>query len=173
MKTPFQFLCSLPARAARFLRNCWTECPKHEKCSMLAMSALLNLFLGFALLSGCASTSKGVAREQTVYNAATNVVGVAQQVAPFLPAPVSAPLGAILGGISAALAAWNIHQQRTLSALKKAATQATVNAQFTQARTVAALDTAKQAVAQVSQATAPPPAPGFSGTAAPGASPAP
>jgi hypothetical protein len=110
-----------PLRAAgRFVRNCWTECPKHEKCTLLVMSALLNFGLGIMLLQGCATTPKGLTREQQLYNTATNVVAAVQQVTPFLPPPVSTPVGIILGGVSAALAAWNVHQQRTLSALKKA-----------------------------------------------------
>ena len=95
------------------------------------MSAFLNLLLAICLLNGCANTPAGIAREQKTYSAATNALSVAQQIAPFLPPPVSTPVGAVLAGVSAALAAWNLHQQRTLSALRKvnAATSAAVAAQ--------------------------------------------
>ena len=133
----------MPIRATgRFIRNCWMECPKHEKCSLLIISALLNFAFALLLLHGCAATSQGVAREQKLYAAGTNVVGIAQQIAPFLPGPISAPLGAILGGVSAALAAWNVHQQRTLSALKKQSTATKIASDFQQARSLSALDQA-------------------------------
>ena len=106
-------------RATRFVRNCWTECPKHEKCTMLLLSGLANLGLALLLMQGCASTPKGISREEKIYNVATNVVGSLQQAVPFLPAPVGAPVGIVLGGISAMLAAWNLHQQQALKVLKK------------------------------------------------------
>ncbi len=86
---------------------------------MLVMSGLLNFGLALLLLQGCATTPKGISREQQVYNVATNVVGSLQQAAPFLPAPVGTPVGILLGGVSAMLAAWNVHQQQALKALKK------------------------------------------------------
>ena len=153
---------SAPFRVAgRFVRNCWTECPKHEKCTLLVMSALLNIGLALVLLQGCASTPQGLAREQRFYAGATNVVGVAQQIAPFLPAPIGTPLGAVLGAVAAALATWNIHQQRTLSALKKQNAAAKVASDFQQARTLSALDQAALAKFLALQATAnlPPPGP--------------
>jgi hypothetical protein len=162
MKTLFRAACSFACKPFRFIRNCWSECPKAQKCTMLMLSAVLNVVFGLLLLQGCASSPLGIAREQRVYSAGTNVVGLVQQLAPYVPAPVSAPLGLILGGVSAALAAWNLHQQRSLSALKKQSTATAVTTDFASERTQLALSHAKAALELASQAatSGPPPRPG-------------
>jgi len=67
------------------------------------------------------STTKAARHtEQQFYNTATNLVAKVQAVAPFLPAPIGTPIELVLGGISACLTAWNVHQHQTLKSLKKA-----------------------------------------------------
>jgi hypothetical protein len=52
-------------------------------------------------------------------------------VTPFLPTPVGAPVDLVLGGVSALLALWNVHQHKTLKSLKSVQK---VRESFTQAR---------------------------------------
>ena len=81
-------------------------------CALGAALAMLTL------PTGCASTSAGLAREQAVYRAGTNVVAQAESLLPFVPAPVATPVEVVLGLISAGLGAWNLHQQKSIKKLK-------------------------------------------------------
>jgi hypothetical protein len=58
------------------------------------------------------------AAQQRMYQAGTNFVGGLQAVTPYLPAPVQLPVEAIAGALAAALAAWNLHRQKQIKALK-------------------------------------------------------
>jgi hypothetical protein len=119
---PFFPQCGRPLKAvSRFLKHCLSDCPKSLKCGTLFASALLNLLLLSALLSGCATTKKGITEEQKVYSVATNVVAKVQAITPYLPAPIGTPVELALGAVSALLAGWNVHQQRTLKSLKSGA----------------------------------------------------
>jgi hypothetical protein len=89
-----------------------------NRLAILACSLYLLALVGLAALCGCARTEGGLAREQRLYQAGTNFVAAAQQVVPYLPAPVQFPTEAVLGAVSAALAAWNLHQQKTIKALR-------------------------------------------------------
>jgi hypothetical protein len=106
-------------RTRAFLRNCWRECPFQQRCGILIMSALLNVMFVFLLLQGCAHTPQGLSREQGIYRVSTNLVGHVQTLIPYLPAPVATPVELLLGAVSAGLAAWNVHQQKTLKSLKR------------------------------------------------------
>jgi hypothetical protein len=59
-----------------------------------------------------------LATEQKIYADATNIVAIADKIAPALPQPIATPVEAILGVISAALAAWNAHQQQSIAKLR-------------------------------------------------------
>ena len=69
-------------------------------------------------VGGCASTQAGLNREQKIYQVATNVVGIGQQVAPSLRQPLSSAVEFALGIATAALTAWNTHQQLAIRKLK-------------------------------------------------------
>ena len=101
-----------------FVSACFRECPFRHRCAIMAMSALLGLMFIVALHTGCASTSAGLNREQGIYRASTNVISGVQSLVPFMPAPVATPVEVILGIASAALGAWNLHQQKSIKALK-------------------------------------------------------
>jgi hypothetical protein len=101
-----------------FIFRCYRAVPARNRIAILACSLYLLTLLGIAALCGCARTEGGLAREQRMYQAGTNFMAAAQQVVPYLPAPVQFPTEAVLGAVSAALAAWNLHQQKTIKALK-------------------------------------------------------
>jgi len=84
----------------------------------MAMSILLGLMFLALLHMGCASTPAGFSREQGIYRASTNIVSGVQSLVPFMPAPVATPVEVLLGIASAALGAWNLHQQKSIKALK-------------------------------------------------------
>jgi hypothetical protein len=102
----------------KFVRLAWQNWPRDYLVCNLVVMAVLGAVCLVAFSPGCATTPQGLAREQAVYSAATNVVGTATTLAPYVPAPFQVPTEAILGAISAALAAWNLHQQKAIKALK-------------------------------------------------------
>ena len=72
---------------------------------------------GLLALSSCATTPAGLQREQSLFTVATNIVHVAEQVAPAIPPPERALVELLLGAATAALAAWNTHLHRRLGLL--------------------------------------------------------
>ena len=66
----------------------------------------------------CAHTKAGLAREQAMYQAGTNVVGTLQSIAPYVPAPAGQAAEIVLAVVSTLLASWNLHQQQELKKLK-------------------------------------------------------
>jgi hypothetical protein len=82
---------------------------------LLAAAATVGL-LG---LCSCATSEKGLAREQAVYTVTSNAVAVLQPVVQAAPAPFNTALGGIFALISGVLALWASHLQRSLGDLKK------------------------------------------------------
>ncbi len=74
---------------------------------------------GLLGLCSCASTEKGLAREQAVYTVASNAVAVLQPVVQAAPSPFNAVLGTVFAGISGLLAVWATHIHRSVADLKK------------------------------------------------------
>ncbi len=72
---------------------------------------------GLLALSSCATSPAGLQREQTAFSVATNIVHVAEQVAPVIPPPERALVELLLGVATAGLAAWNTHLHRRLGQL--------------------------------------------------------
>ena len=101
-----------------FICRCYRALPVGNRLAILACSVYLLALLGMAALCGCARTEGGLAREQGMYQAGTNFVGGLQGVMPYLPAPVQWPVEAVAGALAAALAAWNLHQQKQIKALR-------------------------------------------------------
>ena len=101
-----------------FICRCYRALPVGNRVALLACSLYLLVLLAIVALCGCARTEGGLAREQRMYQAGTNFVGGLQAVTPYLPAPVQLPVEALAGAIAAALAAWNLHQQKQIKALK-------------------------------------------------------
>ena len=101
-----------------FLCRCYRALPLGNRLAILAGSLYLLTLLAVVALCGCARTEGGLAREQRLYQVGTNFVMAAQQVVPYLPAPVQMPTEAILGAVSAALAAWSLHQQKQIKRLR-------------------------------------------------------
>lgn len=66
----------------------------------------------------CAHTLQGLEREQGYYQTGTNIVGNLNQVAPYLPAPISNTMQIVLAIASSLLATWNLHQQGELRKLR-------------------------------------------------------
>ena len=104
-------LVSLPSRCEIDLP------PRYTRNILLAAAAALLLAAAISLTS-CASTSAGLHREQVIYSAGTNAVSQLQTLVPYVPAPLNTPVEAALALATAALAFWNSHQQRAISALK-------------------------------------------------------
>ena len=93
----------------------------------MAISAFLGLLFIAALHCGCATTRAGLTREQGIYTVSTNIVSGVQSFVPFLPAPVATPVEVLLGVASAALGAWNLHQQKSIKALRNGKSQPTTD----------------------------------------------
>ena len=74
--------------------------------------------VGALVLTSCASSPAGVARELSVYDFATNAVASIRAVAPALPQPVGGALEGFLALASAGLALWSTHLHRQVSALR-------------------------------------------------------
>jgi ABC-type Co2+ transport system permease subunit len=91
--------------------------PKLRRNVALAFLLFAALFL-FALVPGCATTERGLSREEAIYTWATNAVATARSVTPFIPAPAGTGVEIGLGLVAAALAAWNTAQQRAIQKLK-------------------------------------------------------
>ncbi len=86
---------------------------------ILAIAGFLLCCAGALVLpTGCATTQPALSREQAIYRAGTNVVAQAQTLLPFVPAPVATPVEVVLGIVSAALGAWNLHQQKAIKVLR-------------------------------------------------------
>jgi hypothetical protein len=107
-----------PLTYSLFLSQCYRAVPVRNRVAILACSLYLLVLLAIVALCGCARTEGGLAREQRMYQAGTNFLGGLQAVTPYLPAPVQLPVEAIAGAIAAALAAWNLHQQKQIKALR-------------------------------------------------------
>src|SRR5438046_549700 len=79
------------------------------------------VFLAAALcfLASCATSPRGISREQMMYSYGTNGVAWAQQVlVPYVPPPYHEAALAFLGLVSAGLGLWNRSQQKRLTALE-------------------------------------------------------
>jgi len=74
---------------------------------------------GLLGLCSCATSEKGVAREQAVYTITSNAVAVLQPVVQAAPSPFNAILGTVFAGISGLLALWASHLHRSVADLKK------------------------------------------------------
>ncbi len=83
------------------------------------MSCIVVASAGALGLSSCATTAKGLAREQAIHDYATNAIAVVQPVVQAAPAPTGQILGAVLAGVSGLLALWQTHLHRTVAALSK------------------------------------------------------
>lgn len=118
MKPLISFLRKVAGPPLRFVAACYRETPAPVRVRILVMAVLLGCAAALLLPTGCASTQKGIAREQTYYRAGTNIVAEARSILPFVPAPVATPMEVILGLASAALGAWNMHQQGQLKKLR-------------------------------------------------------
>jgi len=89
----------------------------------LVQSAVLLFILvatvGLLGLCSCATSSKGLAREQAIVNTASNTIAVLQPVVQAAPAPINSILGTVFAGLSGLLAVWATHIHRSVSELKK------------------------------------------------------
>ena len=74
---------------------------------------------GLLGLCSCATSEKGLAREQAVYTVTSNAVAVLQPVVQAAPSPFNAILGTLFAGISGLLAVWASHLHRSVADLKR------------------------------------------------------
>ena len=118
MKPLTRFLWQFAASPRQALRaHCDDLPPTLRVCTATVLLAFgLTALLLFT--ASCAHTMQGLSREQALYRAGTNVVGQAQSIAPYLPAPVGNTLEIFLALATSALGAWNLHQQAALRQLK-------------------------------------------------------
>ena len=74
--------------------------------------------VGALVLTSCATSPAGIARENHIYDYATNIVAGIHAIAPALPQPVGGALEGLLALASAGLALWSTHLHRQVSALR-------------------------------------------------------
>ena len=74
--------------------------------------------VGALVLTSCATSPAGIARENHIYDYATNIVASIHAIAPALPQPVGGALEGLLALASAGLALWSTHLHRQVSALR-------------------------------------------------------
>lgn len=101
-----------------FLKSVWRDTSWRHRAAIGACALLLAAMAITLALSGCASTEQGLAREEVLYRAGTNVVATVQSVAPYLPAPVGSVVEGVLALATAALAAWNTHLHTQMKSLR-------------------------------------------------------
>jgi len=101
-----------------FSAKTWRETSPQLRAATGASILFLGVLAFTSLPSGCATTKSGLAQEQRIYQAATNVVADARQVVPYLPAPVSSAAETFLAIVSGLLTLWNAHQQIAIRKLK-------------------------------------------------------
>jgi hypothetical protein len=87
----------------------------------LACSFTLLVGAGSLVLCSCATTEKGLAREQSIHDAASNAIYYARPVAAVAPQPFATALEGILAAGGALLALWATHIHRSVAEVKKAA----------------------------------------------------
>ena len=87
----------------------------------LACSFTLLVGAGSLVLCSCATTEKGLAREQTIQDAASNAIYYARPVAAVAPQPFATALEGILAAGGALLALWATHIHRSMAEVKKQA----------------------------------------------------
>jgi hypothetical protein len=85
---------------------------------VLALSFIILLTAGSLVLCSCATTEKGLKREQVTYSILTNTVSYLQPVASTLPPPIGTALEGVLAAGGALLALWATHLHRSLGDLK-------------------------------------------------------
>ena len=109
-------------RSCRRVQGAWVDHVQSLPPSLRASTAVVLLVFGLSCLLtatvSCAHTRQGLAREQAMYQAGTNVVGTLQSIVPYVPAPASQAAEIVLAVVSTLLASWNLHQQQELKKLK-------------------------------------------------------
>ena len=85
---------------------------------IVACSFTLLVLAGSLVLSSCASTPAGLAREEKAYHATSNTVAFLQPVAAAAPAPFDTLLEGVLAAGGALLALWASHLHRSVAELK-------------------------------------------------------
>lgn len=93
-----------------------------------ACAFILLVGAGARVLTGCASTPKGVAREQQLYLVSSNAVSGLSALAPYAPAPVGTLLEGITAVGGALLAVWASHLHRSVRALETGSGKGTATA---------------------------------------------
>jgi hypothetical protein len=78
------------------------------------LSFILLVTAGLLALSSCATSPKGLAREQRAYNTTSNVLYAVGTAVPALPAPASQVLEGFLALGGALMAVWASHLHRTV-----------------------------------------------------------
>ncbi len=104
--------------------NCkktWLPLSRHIPTVAGVSLSILLVTVGALVLSSCATSPQGVAREVSVYSFATNAVQTLRYVAPALPQPVGGALEGFLALASAGLALWQTHLHRAVSTLRNQA----------------------------------------------------
>jgi hypothetical protein len=93
---------------------------RNSATALLAASLFIVVAtVGSLALCSCASTEKGLAREEAIHNVASNTIAVLQPVVQAAPAPVNTILGTVFAGLSGLLAVWATHIHRSVTELRK------------------------------------------------------
>ena len=83
-----------------------------------ACAFILLATAGLRVLTSCATTPAGIAREEQLYRVTTNAVGGIASIAPYTAPPVSTLLEGITAVGGALLAVWASHLHRSVRALE-------------------------------------------------------
>jgi hypothetical protein len=87
----------------------------------LACSSILLVGAGSLVLCSCATTEKGLAREQAIHDTASNAVYYARPLAAVVPQPFATALEGIVAAGGALLALWANHIHRSVAEVKRKA----------------------------------------------------
>ena len=83
-----------------------------------ACAFILLVTAGLRVLTSCATTPAGIAREEQLYRVTTNAVGGIGSLAPYTAPPVSTLLEGVTAVGGALLAVWASHLHRSVRALE-------------------------------------------------------
>ena len=100
------------------LSNAWHNYVKPLAVAFLVVLCLIFVIFSLAANTGCATKPPALSGTNTVLTIVSNLVPVVTTLEPFVPAQWASTGETILAVITAALGAWNLHQQQSIKQLK-------------------------------------------------------
>jgi len=100
------------------LSEVWHNYVKPLAVAFLVVLCLIFVLFSLAANTGCATKPPALSGTNTVIAVVSNLLPVITSVEPFVPAQWASTGETILAVITAALGAWNLHQQQSIKQLK-------------------------------------------------------